>query len=376
LRSPPLRVLHCIYDDPANPWVAGGGAVRVRELYRHLVPGLDVTIATGNFPGARSETIDGIRYLRLGRSAPYPWSRWTYGVAATRLLARGAYDVAVFDFSVYTPLRLPPGRPVGITVHHVTGPTARERWGRVLGALVERRERRMLRQARWFTATSLATREALEALVPSGSRIRLVQAGVPDALFSLPRRPEGGLLYFGRLDWFQKGLDVLLEAMASLRREFPELRLRIAGRGKDAARVESAALALGIGDALEMLGPVSDAEKEELFAAAEVLLMPSRFEGFGMVAAEAMAAGVPVVAAAAGSLPEVVDAPHGGRLVPPGDPQALAAAVAGLLKDDAARLRLGEAARRSAQRFRWDAVARAHLAFLEEIHRDAAGVHQ
>jgi glycosyltransferase involved in cell wall biosynthesis len=77
--------------------------------------------------------------------------------------------------------------------------------------------------------------------------------------------------------------------------------------------------------------------------------MPSRFEGFGMVAAEAMAAGLPVVAAASGSLPEVVDAPHGGRLVPPGDPAALASAVAGLLKDDAARLRLGEAARRSAR---------------------------
>ena len=307
-----LRVAHYIYDDPDNPWVAGGGAVRVRELYRRLTDRVDATVVTGNYPGARDEVIDGVRYLRLGRPAPYAWSRLTYGAAASAHLARGGYDAAVFDFSVYTPLRIPRGAPVGITVHHVTGPSARERWGAAVGPAIAALERRMLSRARWFTATSRATLDTLGRLVPRGSKIHLVQAGVPDDLFALPRREEGYLLYFGRLDWFQKGLDVLLEATALLARERPALELRIAGRGKDAERVRAAAADLGISAHLRMLGTATEEEKRELFAGAAVQLMPSRFEGFGMVAAEAMAAGVPLVAAASGSLPEVVDAPAGG----------------------------------------------------------------
>lgn len=369
-----LKVLHCIYDDVRNPWVAGGGAVRVHELYRRLADRVDVTVATGSYPGARDETLDGVRYRRLGRPRPYAWSRWTYSRKASRLLAAGRYDVAVFDFSAYTPLRIPLDRPVGVTVHHVTGPTARERWGRVLGGSIERWERRVLRRSRWFTATSRITLETLREIVGPGATIRSVQAGVPDELFELPRQEGDFLLYFGRLDWFQKGLDTLLQATALLARERPELELRIAGRGKDAARVEETVRELGIGRHVRMLGAVTEEQRRELFAGARVLMMPSRFEGFGMVAAEAMAAGVPLVAAAAGSLPEVVDAPAGGRLVPPGDPAALAAAVASLLDDPAARATLTESARRSAERFRWERIAAQHLEFLQTIHNDAARV--
>lgn len=361
-----LRVLHVIYDDPANPWVAGGGAVRVFELYRHLQGQVDATVATGNYPGARDETVDGVRAIRLGARGPYAWSRLTYAAAANRLLRTAEYDAAVFDFSTYTPIFVPTDRPAGITVHHVSGPTARERWGPALGPAIGRLEKTMIRRAARLSATSVATRELLERIAP-GVPIDMVYAGVPDELFTLPRRPEDWLLYFGRLDVFQKGLDTLLEAFALLLRDRPALELRIAGRGKDAERVSAMIRELGIEKNVRMLGPVSEDERRALFAGAAVGLMPSRFEGFGMVAAEAMAAGVPLVAAAAGSLPEVVDAPRGGVTVPPGDPRALADAVARLLDDPAGRDALSARARASAGRFRWDAVAADHLRFLERI---------
>jgi glycosyltransferase involved in cell wall biosynthesis len=363
-----LRVLHVIYDDPANPWVAGGGAVRVMELYRHLRGRVDATVATGSYPAARDETIDGIRYLRLGAREPYAWSRLTYAAAANRLLRTADYDAAVFDFSTYTPIFVPTGRPVGITVHHVSGPTARERWGPVAGPGIGALERTMIRRAARLSATSLATRDLLRELAP-GIPIDMVYAGVPDELFALERHPEAYLLYFGRLDVFQKGLDTLLQALALLVRGRPGLELRMAGRGKDAERVAALARELGVQDNVRMLGAVSEAERQALFAGAAVQVMPSRFEGFGMVAAEAMAAGVPLVAAAAGSLPEVVDAPRGGVTFPAGDAAALAAAVAGLLDDAPARHALGTSARESAERFRWDAVAADHLQFLNRIAR-------
>jgi glycogen synthase len=367
-----LRVLHCIYDDVRNPWVAGGGAVRVAEIYRRLHDRLgSVTVATGNYPGAGGAEIDGVRYARLGASAPYAWSRITYAAAASRLLARGDYDVAVYDFSTYTPLWIPADRPVGFTVHHVTGAAAVERWGSIVGRLIAAQELKRLEQGRFFTATSRQTERRLRDLLGSGAEIRRVEAGVADELFELRRREADYLLYFGRLDWHQKGLDVLLQALAILARRRPELRLKVAGRGKDGERLLEVARGLGIREHVEYLGAVGEAERAALFSGARALLMPSRFEGFGMVAAEAMAAGVPVIASDADSLPDVVDPPAGGVIVPRGDPAALADAADHLLGDPQARRQLSTSARRSAGRFRWDEIAEQHLAFLESVH--AAG---
>jgi glycosyltransferase involved in cell wall biosynthesis len=362
-----LRVLHCIYDDAANPWVGGGGAVRVQELYRRLTDEVQATVVTGSYPGARSQVRDGVQYLRVGADAPYAWSRATFARAATRMLRDTAYEAAVFDFSVYSPIFVPRDRPVGITVHHVTGPTATHRWGRLLGSAVTRLEHRMLRRGRIFSATSAATHRTLRTLVPASARIVDVEAGVPDELFEVRREEGVYLLYFGRLDWFQKGLDVLLEAAAILAADRPALELWIAGRGKDAARVNREIERMELGSNVRVLGATSDAERLRLLSGAKVLLMPSRFEGFGMVAAEAMAAGVPVVAASAGSLPEVIAPPAGGMLVPPGDPRALAAAVSELLASASAREALSHSARASAERFRWSRVAARHLHFLQTI---------
>jgi glycosyltransferase involved in cell wall biosynthesis len=364
-----VQILHVIYDDPDNPWVGGGGAVRVLELYRHLAGAVDATVLSGAFPGGSDEVRDGVQYKRLGQTAPYVWSRLTFARAASKWLAQARYDAAVFDFSVYTPIFVPTDRRVGITVHHVTAPTARERWGRVAGRLIGRMERQMLRRARCFSATSGATYEQLRRVAPPGSTIAEVGAGVDDRLFDLQRQESEYLLYFGRMDWFQKGLDVLLRAFATLATDYPSLELRLAGRGRDLDRVEREAVDLGIRDKLVLLGSVSEAERMQLFSGAKVLLMPSRFEGFGMVAAEAMAAGVPIVAASAGSLPEVVAAPAGGILVPPGDASALASATASLLDHAEYRAALSETARASAERFRWSVVAGQHLEFLRAIAR-------
>jgi glycosyltransferase involved in cell wall biosynthesis len=232
-----------------------------------------------------------------------------------RLLRTSGYDAAIFDFSGYSPVFLPKGRPTGVTVHHVSQPTARHRWGSVLSSALGTVERNMMRRAQRASATSLASRETIERIAP-GMPIDMVSAGVPEELFELRRRPGKFLLYFGRLDVFHKGLDTLLEAIAIIARDRPDIELRVAGRGKDAARVTEMAKQLGIEKNIVMLGAVSDEKRNELLAEAAVQLMPSRFEGFGLAAAEAMAAGVPLIAAAVGSLPEVVESPRGGVLVP------------------------------------------------------------
>lgn len=369
-----MKVLHLIYDDPRNPWVAGGGAVRAFEIYRALssmgAP-VDATIVSGSYPGARDEVVEGVRYRRLGARRPYAWSRLTYAAAASRLLRTAAYDVAAFEFSVYTPILLPRDRPIGLVIHHVTGPTATERFGAVVGGVVNAVEYRMLRRARHISL-SAAWAEGQVRPRAREAALHLVGAGVGEEFFAVERREADYLLFFGRLDVFQKGLDTLIEGYARLRRSRPAGStppLLLAGRGKDAAAVERMARERGVAEHVTQLGAVTDARRLELLAGAKVLLMPSRFEGFGLVAAEAMAAGVPLVASSAGSLPEVVDAPHGGVLVPAEDAGALAAAVGTLLDDDARRAALSASARASARRYGWDAVAKRHLEFLRAVAR-------
>lgn len=365
-----LRVLHCIYDDPANPWVGGGGAHRVREIYERLAGRVDATVATGRFPGARDEIVDGVRYRRLGRERPYWLSRVTFARAAARMMETGEYDVAILDFSVYTPVALPRHRPVGLVVHMLHGPTARERWGRLVGGFVDRAEQRMLERARWISTTSRWMQSQLERRAARDARVVRVGSGVSPEFASVQRREDDYVLYYGRFDLFQKGIDTLLEAFARLAAIRPGLRLRLAGRGKDRMQVMEVAGRLGIEDRIQLHADPSRPEVLELFSGALLMAAPSRLEGLPMAPAEAMAAGVPVVASDVGAVAEVIDPPHGGSLVPPADVDALTRAIGFLLSDPALREATSRSARESAKRFSWHTVADAHLAFLMKIHAD------
>lgn len=362
-----LRVLHLAYDDRANPWVGGGGAVRAHEIYRRLTGVVDVEVVTGRYPGAGDGVEDGVRYRRVGMPRPYAWSRLTYAAGATRLLQRAPYDAAVFDYSMYTPLRWPASRPVGVFVGVLAGPSASRRFGGLVGSAMAALERSRLRRARHLCAVSHWAADRLRTFIHGAVPITVVQAGVPDALFEIARQDEGSLLYWGRFDVFQKGLDTLLDAMKLLVAGRPGVRLTLAGRGRDGDRLPREIAMRGLEGPVTVLENPTEADRLRLFGRAGVVVMPSRFEGFGMVAAEAMAAGVPVVASAVDSLPEVLGGGRAGRLVAAEDPRELAAAVEGLLADPTERARLGAEARRLARAYRWDSIAQRHLAWLRAV---------
>jgi glycosyltransferase involved in cell wall biosynthesis len=164
-----------------------------------------------------------------------------------------------------------------------------------------------------------------------------------------------------------KGVHVLLEAFVAVRRAFPEARLLVVGDGPERARLNAQAAELGIADRTVFTGFQREvAAHLRLFTVSAV---PSIWkEPFSLVAAESLAAGVPVVGSRTGGLPEVVTDGQSGILVPPADPARLADALITVLQDAALRARLAEGARIESQRFSLER----HLGHMESLFRAVA----
>ncbi len=204
------------------------------------------------------------------------------------------------------------------------------------------------RVATGVLVNSHATRETTLRSAPwlDPERVHLLYKGIDRRrFFPAPPETSGPVVvgFAGRLDE-RKGVPLLMEAWTKLIAASPEPRpvLRIAGAGplRDALRIWQRALPHP--GSVELLGWVED--MPEFHRLVDVLVCPSYYEGFGLVAAEAMACGRPVIASRASSLPELVVDGETGRLIPPDDADALRDALADLIADAEARARLGQAA--------------------------------
>jgi Glycosyltransferase len=187
--------------------------------------------------------------------------------------------------------------------------------------------------------------------------------------FALPDRDS--VLFVGRLDE-EKRLDDLIAAMPGL----PGAQLLLAGTGLKRARLERLAARLGVADRVLFLGFVPDADLPALYGAADVFAMPSVAELQSIATLEAMATGLPVVAADAMALPHLVRPDHNGRLYRPGDVRALARHLADLLASPALRAEMGEASRRiAATHDHHHSLARFEALYAEvcPVRRAAAG---
>ncbi len=172
-------------------------------------------------------------------------------------------------------------------------------------------------------------------------------------------RVPGRLMTTASADVPLKGLTYLIEALAKVRTEREDAHLVVIGQPRHKSAVPAQIERLGLQGAIEFVSGVTDERIVELYAEAEIAVVPSLYEGFSLPAIEAMACGVPLVTTTGGALPEVVGSPgDGAMMVPPGDPGALAQQLIDVLNDDELRARLGERGRRRVlDRFTWRKTA-------------------
>jgi glycosyltransferase involved in cell wall biosynthesis len=183
---------------------------------------------------------------------------------------------------------------------------------------------------------------------------------VPPVATDVRGEPAVGLMVANLNPW--KGHADLVAAMQLLG---SPPRIRCIGAGVEADRLHALVREVGLSDRVVFEGAVLDAAGE--FAGVEFGVLASHREGLPNAVLEAMAVGVPMVATAVGGVPELITDEVDGLLVPPHDPAALAAAIGRMATDRALRVRLGEAARRTAEAYAWDACADRHLELYENV---------
>ncbi len=357
-----MKICHLIYDDMGNPWLGGGGAWRARQIYRRLTARHQITLITGRYPGAKAEEeVDGLRFLRVGCSRGYARSRLGYCAAAVASLERQEWDVWVHDFSSFAPLWVPRRlRRLGILLlHHFVGPHALVKHP-LVGPASWAAEELTVRAYGRIVAVSPSVRRRVLAV--AGSRARQVDCiynGVDERLFELPAAEDYYLLYFGRTDVHTKGLDLLLRAFDRIALDYPRLRLKLAGRGgaRQVEHLQRLVRASTAAARIEVLGGVDAERKGELLRRSLFVCAPSRYEGWGIAAVEASAAGKAVLGSRIDGLRDAVRDGETGVLVDPGSVDHLEKGMRRLLNDPPLRRSLGEQGRIWARRFDWDRVA-------------------
>jgi glycosyltransferase involved in cell wall biosynthesis len=328
------------FDDPGQP--TGGNIYDQRACAGLAEAGWDVLVTTvaaaWPVPGSAART----NLARIVSAIPDGESVLIDGLiaspAATQLLPHtGRIRMTVL-------LHMP--QATALDTHHDAG--------------TQRSERDVLRAVTGVVATSEWTRQQIltRYAVPA-HRVHVARPGA-DRVDAPPRPVRGHLMCVGVLGR-HKGQDLLVEALAGLAER--DWQCVLAGPlDRDpgfVAQLQTRIARLGYGHRVRLSGVLVGEALSHAYTTADLLVAPSRLESYGMAVTEALAHGLPVMATAVGGLPEALgstaDGTRPGRLVPPGDPAALAAALGDWLGDEPHRQRLRAAARQRRSTLRgWD----------------------
>ena len=304
-------------------------------------------------PGVRFLTVPSLlRPLR-------PWRDLRALLEVARLLRRGRFDVIHLHTSKAGVLGRATARLLGLTervVHQPHGHLFYGYYGAVGSWLVLWTERRLASWARLhLTLTGRGTEEHLARRVGRKEQFRTIPSGIDLAPLRRAARRRAALraqlgyaaddLLVGTLCRLEpiKGPDVLLSAFAVAAGTRPAMQLLLAGDGPMLEPLRAEAARLGLGSRVRFA--TGWRAPAEILPALDLFVLASRNEGMGRALVEAMAVGVPVVGAAVGGVPDLLQDGESGDLVPAGDVEALARAIGGLADDAGARASLARRGR-------------------------------
>lgn len=378
--------------DVITPWL-------IETIDRLKARGVDVEVLAPAYRGAPGGVIDGVRVHRF-RYAPRAWETLTHdqtapdrirerpiyaglvpgyvaagSLAAARLARSGEFDV----LHAFWPL---PHGLLGLAAKKASGVPlistffgVELTWAESQLRFLNPAVRRIVDGSDGVTVISSHTAAALERIAP-GVGPRVIPFGAashPGEATPLPERRPGeplDLLFIGRLVE-RKGVRVLIEALSRGGSD----RLTVVGEGPERQRLEETVRDLGLDDRVRFTGSIPSEALRRTLAKSDALVLPAvrdakgDVEGLGVVLIEALLAGRPVIASRSGGIVDIVRHEETGLLVEPGDPDALAAAIARYRDDPGLARTLAAKGREHVQaEFSWDRI----IDRLEDLYREVA----
>ena len=229
--------------------------------------------------------------------------------------------------------------------------------------------RQAMMQADRIVAFSQFSRDLIVKGLGSKEKIEVIPPGIKSSWFEVQRNQVDSkrILFWGRIEE-EKGLPELFVSLKKVTEKFTDLKLTLVGEGNRLQEYKTLVTDLGLIKNVEFLGWLSDKELQSFVAQSRFGIFPSRIESFGLSVVEAMAAGLPLIAARGGAVPENIEEDVTGRLVPVNDPDALTEAIFSLLEDQQSSENRAKAAKAAArEKFSWEKTADRMLELYQSI---------
>lgn len=344
--------------------------MRAYEIYKRLKDRHDISLLCKKYPGAADREIDCLRHIFVGaesRSLARALLSYAYHASLFVKKCGDEFDVIIEEFSPAIPtfLHAFSKRPIVLQVQGYTGGLYFRKYNPIYAATLALLERMRPRYYDNFIFINSETTKKF--LLKRTKRAAIISNGIPPEMLEVAQNEESYILYLGRIDIYGKGLDILLGAYAEFYKAFPDIRLVVAGDGKDTESFKEMLRKLphGVSKNIELAGWVSDGKKTGVIKNALSVVFPSRHEVQPIAVLEAMACRKPVIVS---GIPEFgfVTRVGAGISFKSGDAVSLAESMKHMVAD-AERKEMGRRGREWVKDRTWDKIAKEYEGFLDEV---------
>lgn len=363
-----MKIVISSYDDLSNPYYAGGGATAIHELAKRLAKNHNVTVLTGRYSNCKNIVLDGVFYKRIG--VPF-----LEGPKIGQIIFQFSLPFCVrkYDFDIWMESFTPPfstaclqlftKKPV-VALTHLLG--ARDMSKKYWNLPFHWIEDFGIKTYKYAIALTDYIKERFDLLNPY-AKVVVIPNGLSSEFLSIvPSITKGRhILFIGRIDIRQKGLDVLIDAYKKI--EDLKVPLVIAGSGKreDEDLIKKRIKSLSLEGKILCIGKVSGEKRLDVFRKSKILILPSRFETQPLSILEAYCFGIPALIS---DIPQLEWIPNNTCVrFKKDDVIDLAQKMRTILTNDKERFTKGKNAKKYIKNYSWDNVSLKYEKFLLSI---------
>ncbi|UCF86503.1 MAG: glycosyltransferase family 4 protein [Nitrospiraceae bacterium] len=365
-----MKILHLLYESKGDYFGIGGVGIRAYNIYHFLKDRHDITLLCRKYPGARDREIKGLKHNFVGtESKNFTKTLLSYAYHSTRYVRKhgNEFDMIIEDFSPAIPtfLNFYHKRPLVLQVQGYTGRQYFKKYKKVYSLPLYILERFLPKRYKDIILVSDVTKKRLN--LNDKHNIQDISNGIPEEIFTIETGESDYILFLGRIDIYQKGLDILFSAFVNFHKKFPDIRLVVAGDCRDREKFKTILeyLPHHLKKNIELTGWVEKEKKKSLLKDSLFVVIPSRHETQGIVALEAMAYGKPVVVSDIKELKYVIDC-GAGISFKSGNAISLAQCMIDCISGNE-RKAMGSNGRETVKDFTWRKIALKYENFLFSV---------